>query len=107
MTAGGLAEALLAALPYRLTGAQQRVWEEIRRDMGGPSRMNRLVQGDVGSGKTVLAFLAMLTAAENGCQAVLMAPTEVLAGQHFDKLSPHFRLPYQAKALPLKTVRCI
>ena len=87
MTAGGLAEALLAALPYRLTGAQQRVWEEIRRDMGGPSRMNRLVQGDVGSGKTVLAFLAMLTAAENGCQAVLMAPTEVLAGQHFDKLS--------------------
>ena len=73
---------LLASLPYALTGAQQRVWEEILSDMEGATVMNRLVQGDVGSGKTVIAVLALLAAAENGYQGALMAPTEVLARQH-------------------------
>ena len=71
-------------LPYQFTGAQERVWEEIRRDLTGPKRMNRLVQGDVGSGKTVLAQMALVLAAENGYQGALMAPTEVLAVQHYE-----------------------
>lgn len=75
-------DALLASLPYELTGAQRRVWEEIRRDMAGSGTMARLVQGDVGSGKTILAMLAMLAAVKSGYQAALMAPTEVLARQH-------------------------
>ncbi len=77
-----LTSALLAALPFELTGAQRRVWAEIERDMEAPSPMNRLLQGDVGSGKTVVAALAMLKAAEAGHQAALMAPTELLAEQH-------------------------
>jgi ATP-dependent DNA helicase RecG len=79
---GALAGALLAALPYRLTGAQERVWREIRTDMAAPYPMNRLLQGDVGSGKTVVAALAVLTAVEAGHQAAFMAPTEILAEQH-------------------------
>lgn len=77
---------LLASLPYALTGAQQRVWEEIQSDIRGETVMNRLVQGDVGSGKTVIALLALLAAAENGYQGALMAPTEVLARQHADSV---------------------
>ncbi len=77
---------LLERLPYRLTGAQCRVWREIRNDLGGESVMSRLIQGDVGSGKTILAFLSLIMCAANGCQGALMAPTEVLARQHFDAL---------------------
>ncbi|WP_123399728.1 ATP-dependent DNA helicase RecG [Inmirania thermothiophila] len=79
---GRLAEAFLAALPFELTAAQRRVAEEIGRDLAAPRPMLRLVQGDVGSGKTVVAALAMLAAAEAGWQAALMAPTELLAEQH-------------------------
>ena len=71
------------ALPFELTGAQARVLREIYADMGSNRRMNRLLQGDVGSGKTIVALFAMLLAAESGRQAVLMAPTELLAEQHF------------------------
>ena len=71
------------ALPFELTGAQARVLREIYADMGSTRRMNRLLQGDVGSGKTIVALFAMLLAAESGRQAVLMAPTELLAEQHF------------------------
>ncbi len=84
---GMLARRLLASLPYALTGAQQRVWREIRVDMAQPYPMNRLLQGDVGSGKTVVAALAMLTAIEAGHQAALMAPTEILAEQHLMTLT--------------------
>ncbi len=74
-------------LPFGLTGAQKRVIREIRHDMGQPAQMNRLLQGDVGSGKTIVAFMSMLLAIDNGFQACLMAPTEILAGQHFKGLS--------------------
>ncbi len=74
------------ALPFELTGAQARVLREIYADMGSNRRMNRLVQGDVGSGKTIVALFAMLLAVESGRQAVLMAPTELLAEQHFRKM---------------------
>jgi ATP-dependent DNA helicase RecG len=77
-----LVEKFLANLSFRLTGAQQRVWDEIQMDLGQSSPMLRLVQGDVGSGKTVVAALAALRAAEAGFQAALMAPTELLAEQH-------------------------
>lgn len=77
---------LLDSLPYRLTGAQQRVWSEIEADLQKENAMNRLVQGDVGSGKTILAFLALLMCAANGRQGCLMAPTEVLARQHYEAL---------------------
>ena len=77
---------LIEALPYELTNAQMRVWREIVSDMTGTKVMSRLVQGDVGSGKTILAFLAMIMTVENGYQAVLMAPTEVLARQHFQAM---------------------
>jgi len=70
------------ALPFRLTGAQQRAWSEIRADLARPHPMNRLLQGDVGSGKTAVAFLAAVAAAANQHQAALMAPTELLAEQH-------------------------
>ncbi len=79
-------EDVIDALPYRLTGAQMRVWREIEAGLSGEKLMSRLVQGDVGSGKTIIAFLAMIMAAENGFQSALMAPTEVLAKQHYDKL---------------------
>ncbi|HEY4617267.1 MAG TPA: ATP-dependent DNA helicase RecG [Flavobacterium sp.] len=74
-------------LPFELTGAQKRVIKEIRTDMGTNAQMNRLLQGDVGSGKTIVAFMSMLLAIDNGFQACLMAPTEILANQHFIGLS--------------------
>jgi ATP-dependent DNA helicase RecG len=74
-------------LPFELTTAQKRVLKEIRNDMGKPAQMNRLLQGDVGSGKTIVAFMSMLLALDNGFQACLMAPTEILANQHFFGLS--------------------
>lgn len=77
---------LLQSLPYRLTGAQCRVWEEIKNDLCGDTVMSRLIQGDVGSGKTILAFLALIMCAANGYQGAMMAPTEVLARQHFESL---------------------
>jgi ATP-dependent DNA helicase RecG len=80
---GDLVRRLRAVLPYALTAAQERVWEEIRRDMAAPHPMHRLLQGDVGSGKTIVAALAVLTAVEAGYQAAVMAPTEILAEQHF------------------------
>jgi ATP-dependent DNA helicase RecG len=80
---GALMRRLRTSLPYMLTRAQERVWEEIRRDMATPAPMHRLLQGDVGSGKTVVAALAVLTAVEAGYQAAVMAPTEILAEQHF------------------------
>ncbi|HTJ96608.1 MAG TPA: ATP-dependent DNA helicase RecG, partial [Rhodocyclaceae bacterium] len=83
---GRLTNALQASLPFTLTGAQQRVVAEIRGDLAASHPMQRLLQGDVGSGKTVVAALAMLQAVENGYQAALMAPTEILAEQHFIKL---------------------
>jgi ATP-dependent DNA helicase RecG len=73
---------LLSSLPFALTGAQERVLLEIRRDLARPASMNRLLQGDVGSGKTVVAAAVMHQAAVNGCQAAIMAPTEILAEQH-------------------------
>lgn len=76
----------LEALPYKLTGAQQRAWSEIDNDMEKKLPMNRLLQGDVGSGKTIVAFLALLKAAANNRQGALMAPTEVLAEQHYRSL---------------------
>jgi ATP-dependent DNA helicase RecG len=75
-------DAAEAALPFRLTPAQRRAWAEIRADLGRPHPMSRLLQGDVGSGKTVVAFLAAIAASENGFQTALMAPTELLAEQH-------------------------
>jgi ATP-dependent DNA helicase RecG len=79
---GSLVRRLRASLPYSLTAAQERVWSEIRSDMAEPYPMSRLLQGDVGSGKTVVAALAALTAIEAGYQAAIMAPTEILAEQH-------------------------
>lgn len=73
-------------LPFPLTGAQKRVLKEIRTDVGSGRQMNRLVQGDVGSGKTIVALMAMLMALDNGCQACMMAPTEILATQHYESL---------------------
>jgi len=80
---GDLVARLRATLPWKLTAAQERVWEELRRDMATPYPMHRLLQGDVGSGKTVVAALGVLTAIEAGYQAAVMAPTEILAEQHF------------------------
>ena len=79
-------ETILKKLPYSLTNAQQKVWEEIKGDMAGKRTMNRLIQGDVGSGKTIIAFLSMLDVCRSGYQCALMAPTEVLAKQHYDSL---------------------
>ena len=79
------------ALPYELTGAQKRVIKEIRSDLMSGHQMNRLLQGDVGSGKTMVAVLTALIAVGNGCQACIMAPTEVLAQQHFTNISKYLR----------------
>jgi ATP-dependent DNA helicase RecG len=84
---GNLPEAFYASLPFTLTGAQARVIAEIQQDLKSISAMNRLLQGDVGSGKTLVAMSAMITVCENGYQAALMAPTEILAKQHFATLS--------------------
>ena len=85
---GHLCEKVLRALPYRPTGAQTRAVAEIAADMAKPERMNRLLQGDVGAGKTLVAFLALLIAVEAGGQGVMMAPTEILARQHLEGLQP-------------------
>ena len=79
-------EQVVENLPYHLTHAQENVWHEVERDLCSHRLMSRLVQGDVGSGKTILAFLAMILAAQNGYQGALMAPTEVLAVQHYQAL---------------------
>jgi len=83
-----MVEQLLAALPFTLTGAQQRAWAEVSADLARAQPMNRLLQGDVGSGKTVIAALAAAQAIGSGWQAALMAPTELLAEQHRHKLAP-------------------
>lgn len=74
-------------LPFQLTGAQKRVIKEIRKDMGSGRQMNRLLQGDVGSGKTLVALMSMLIALDNGFQACIMAPTEILATQHYETIT--------------------
>lgn len=79
----------LEQLPYKLTKAQKKVWAKLRDDLGGSHCMNRLIQGDVGSGKTIVAVLALLMCAANGYQGALMAPTEVLAMQHFETISEY------------------
>ena len=95
-------EKLLSKLPYELTNAQKKVWKEISDDLQGHKLMSRLIQGDVGSGKTILAFLALLTAKGNGYQGAMMAPTEVLAKQHFEgltELKEKYGLQFQALLL--------
>lgn len=84
---GHLCRMLLDHLDFELTGAQNRVWAEIKNDLAAPYKMLRLVQGDVGSGKTVVAFLTMLNAVECGLQAAIMAPTEILAKQHMETMA--------------------
>lgn len=87
----------LEMLPYSLTCAQKRVWEEIKEDMQGDFVMNRLIQGDVGSGKTIVAVLALLMTAANGYQGAMMAPTEVLARQHYEgilEMTKRYQLPF-------------
>lgn len=81
----------LEEMPFSLTKAQKKVWQELREDMGSPNCMNRLIQGDVGSGKTIVAVLALLMCAANGYQGALMAPTEVLAVQHFESIQKYTR----------------
>jgi ATP-dependent DNA helicase RecG len=91
---GAKRQAIISVLPFALTGAQQRSLAEIDADLAAPSRMLRLLQGDVGAGKTVVALLAMATAVESGAQAALMAPTEILARQHLatlERLGPGLR----------------
>ncbi|WP_169545505.1 ATP-dependent DNA helicase RecG [Sneathiella aquimaris] len=94
---GTLTEAVIDLLPFALTGAQRRAISEISADLTANYRMLRLVQGDVGSGKTMVALMTILQALENGAQAALMAPTEILARQHLEGLDPYF------KQLGLKT----
>jgi ATP-dependent DNA helicase RecG len=84
--AGALLDRLVGSLPFELTAAQSKVISEIRHDLAANHPMNRLLQGDVGSGKTVVAIAAMLLAVEGGCQAAFMAPTQILAEQHYDVL---------------------
>ena len=88
------------ALPFELTGAQQNVWREIQQDMASEHAMSRLVQGDVGSGKTIVAVLALLNTALKGYQAAMMAPTEVLARQHYESITSLF----EAYNIPIKVV---
>jgi ATP-dependent DNA helicase RecG len=95
IVAGPLSEAAEKALPFKLTGAQIRALSEVRGDMASGERMGRLLQGDVGSGKTVVAMLAMADAASSGLQSALMAPTEILARQHYETLAP----PLEAQGL--------
>ena len=96
MTDSSVVQGLIDKLPFKLTEGQQKAWADIREDLTGPYVMNRLLQGDVGSGKTILAILALLLCAENGRQGALMAPTEVLAQQHMDgvlKMTEQYGLP--------------
>ena len=90
---------LIGRLPYQLTGAQKKVWREIEQDMMSSHSMSRLVQGDVGSGKTIVAVLALIMAGMNGYQGAMMTPTEVLAKQHYESVTEIFE-SYQ---IPLKT----
>ena len=85
---GAISEKIAAALPFSLTDGQQQALVEIRADLAAPDRMSRLLQGDVGSGKTVVALMAMAAIAESGAQSTLMAPTELLASQHFRTIQP-------------------
>ncbi len=94
---------LLEQLPYRLTRAQSRAWEEVCQDMCSPWCMNRLVQGDVGSGKTIIAVLALLMCAANGYQGAMMAPTEVLAAQHYEGICEYAE-KYHAALKPILLV---
>lgn len=80
-------DSLISSLPYKLTGAQLRVFDEIKNDLSGPGLMSRMIQGDVGSGKTIVAMLAVLACVRAGYQACIMAPTEVLARQHYEAFS--------------------
>ena len=85
---GRIASRIEAALPFSLTAAQRGALAEIRADLGAPQRMLRLLQGDVGSGKTIVALLAAATVVEAGSQAALMVPTEILARQHHARIMP-------------------
>lgn len=99
---GAMAEKARGSFPFALTGAQERAYAEILRDMAGSERMNRLLQGDVGSGKTAVALLSLLAAADSGFQGALMAPTEVLAEQHYRTISgllAQWELPIQIACL--------
>lgn len=89
----------LVSLPYELTNAQKKVWNEMKRDMSGPHVMSRLVQGDVGSGKTIVALLGLMYAGLNGFQGAMMAPTEVLAKQHYENITSML----EKYGIPLKT----
>jgi len=93
-------ERFVAELPFALTGAQEKVWREISDDLASDTVMSRLVQGDVGSGKTIVAVLALMTAALNGYQGAMMAPTEVLARQHYESITKLF----EEHGLAIKTV---
>lgn len=93
-------DGFLESLPYELTAAQKKVWMEIKRDLSGPHVMSRLVQGDVGSGKTIVALLGLMYAGLNGYQGAMMAPTEVLAKQHYENISAMF----EQHKIPLKAV---
>jgi ATP-dependent DNA helicase RecG len=107
VTHDGVREALKQVLPFKPTAAQKRVLGEIAADMRKPQPMRRLLQGDVGSGKTIVAFQAALVAIENGAQVAMMAPTEILATQHYisarkllrDKISPRTGKPYRVALL--------
>jgi ATP-dependent DNA helicase RecG len=90
----------LDALPFELTKAQAKVWEEIRADLAGEGCMNRLLQGDVGSGKTIIAILALIACAENGYQGALLAPTVVLAMQHYQGILEYIRM-FQIPLVPV------
>ncbi len=88
----------LERMPFSLTRAQKMVWQELKEDLGGPHCMNRLIQGDVGSGKTIVALLALLMCVANGFQGALMAPTEVLAMQHYETITSYvekYRLAFR------------
>ncbi len=93
-------EEFIEKLPFALTGAQKKVWGEIAKDMSSDTVMSRLVQGDVGSGKTIVAVLALMNAALNGYQGAMMAPTEVLARQHYESITQYF----EDYGIPIKTV---
>jgi len=89
---------LIEQLPYHLTNAQRKVWEEVKADLSSGVSMNRLIQGDVGSGKTILAFLSLLMTVSNGYQGALMAPTEILATQHYEQIismTKEYGLPFK------------
>ena len=102
MSARDEVETFIKSLPYELTGAQKKVWEEMQRELSGQHVMSRLIQGDVGSGKTIVALLGLMLAGLNGYQAAMMAPTEVLAKQHFISITELFaehNIPLKAELL--------